>query len=281
MRLQTPIPNSNGVQPGGTATWDLPIGRRYHQLDIEYSGVTLAQMTEIRYIINGEVFHRLSATERDTLNGFDRKAMGGGILSICFDRDNLYRQEGEELTSIQTGSVDPKSGKAITTFKLEIDLAAGAYTPSIKVTAEQSDNDPGRPGPGLLLRTLKFPKALTTVGENEVSDLPKATEGPEKYVWVNRTFIKSPVVTGVEVMRDNLTVFKRSKALNDRRQGDGVRTPQAGYYVIDPLEEGYDFEAINLYNSLSGKPYQDFRYKTTLSAADPSLVFIVEYIGGL
>lgn len=278
MRLQTKIPNSNNVAAGQTGTWDLPIGRRYHQLDIEYSGVTLAQMTEIRVIANGEVIHKLTATERDAINGFDKKVKGGGILSIPFDRDNLYRQEGEELTAIQTGSADPKTGKAITTFKLEIDFAAGS-TPAVTVTATQSDNDPRRPGPGWILRTLRFPRALSINGRNEVADLPKATESAEKYPYINRTYIKSSVVDKVTVERDNLRIFERTKALNDRRQTDGVRTPQAGWYVLDPLEDGYDFEAFNLINPLTGAPYQDFRFQIDLSAADTTAVIIQEYLG--
>lgn len=279
MRLQTKIPNSNGVAANTTATWDLPIGRRYHMLDIEYAGVTLAQMTEIRVIANGEVIHRLSGTERDALNAFDKKVAGGGILTIPFDRDNLYAQAGEELTAIQTGSVDPETGVAITTFKLEMDIGAAA-APVITVTATQSDNNPALKGPGLILRTLKYARNLTLVGENEISDLPKATEGPRKYVWVNRIFFKSANTTKLVIERDNLKIFERSAALNTRRQTDGVRAPQAGYFVYDPLEDGYDFEALNLFNSLTGQPYQDVRYKPTLSGAE-NVTTIMEYIGKL
>ena len=279
MRLQNKIPNANGVAGGSTATWDLPIGRRYHQLDIEYSGVTLAQMTEIRIVANGEVIHRLSGTERDALNAFDRRVAGGGILAVPFDRDNLFSQAGEELTAIQTGSQDPETGVAITTFKLEIDFAAGS-TPVISVTATQSDNDPRVPGTGWIIRTLKFPKTLSIVGENEVSDIPKNTEGPRKYRWINRIAFKSANTNRVTIERDNLRIFERSSALNTRRQADGVRTAQAGFFVVDFLEEGYDFEAMNLVNMATGYAYQDVRYKLNLTAAE-TVTAIVEYIGRL
>lgn len=279
MRLSIPMPNANNVAAGQTATWDLPIGRRYHELNLEYTGVTLAQMTEIRILANGSVIHRYSADERDSMNQFDGRAAAAGILCLPFDRYNLYSQGGEERTAIQTGSADPKTGSKISNFKLEIDIDAAAAAPVITVTAEQSNNLTGAlAGPGALLRTLKFPRTFTTAGEQELSDLPKATEGPS-YQIINRVFFKSANTTKMSIYLDNVELFKRGKALNERKQTDGVRVPQAGYFVFDPLEAGYDWEALKLIYD-NGAPVQDFRYKLTLSGAE-TVNAIVEYVGVL
>ncbi len=280
MRIQVKVPNTSAVTPGTTAVWKLPIGRRYHALQLAYSGgtFTLAHMTAIRIKCNGEVIHEVSATERDALNQFDGRAAAAGILTIPFDRFSLYSQKGEEATAIQTGTADPNSGIAITLFEMEIDIAAGAVTPAIAVTATQSDNDPALKGPGLILRTLKFSKTFGVSGIQEVADLPKGTEGP-KYRFINRTFIKTANTLDLEITRDNRQIFQRTAAVNSRVQVDGVRVPQAGYYVFDPTEEGYDFEPVALATP-EGQPFQDFRYRLNLSGAETA-VFIQEYIGSL
>ena len=280
MRIQIKVPNNSAVTPGTTAVWKLPIGRRYHALQLEYSGTTfnLTHMTAIRVKANGQVIHEVNGAERDSMNQFDGRAAAAGILTIPFDRFSLYSQKGEEATAVQTGTADPQTGIAITLFELEIDIAAGAVAPAVLVTATQSDNDPSVPGPGLILRTLKFSKTFGVSGIQEVADLPKATEGA-KYRFLNRTFIKTANTVDLEITRDNYQIFQRKATVNSRVQLDGVRSPQAGYFVFDPTEEGYDFEPIALATP-AGAPFQDFRYRLNLSAAETA-VFVQEYIGSL
>ncbi|MDP3859012.1 MAG: major capsid protein P2 [Stagnimonas sp.] len=278
MRINVKMPNSNGVAAGQTATFDLPIGRRFHALQLEYSGITLAQMTEIRIIANGEPIHRYSGTQRDVMNQFDGRAAAAGILIIPFDRFNLYEQVGEQATALQTGSAGP-DGIAVTSLKMEIDIDAAAAAPAIACSALQSDNDPAAPGPGRsVLRVLPYSRVLGA-GQAEISDLPKSTEGP-KFLFVNRAFFFNGAdITRARVERSGFTIFERSKALNDRAQLDGVRSPQAGLYVIDPTEEGYDYETIALVQP-NKLPHQDFRYVLTLSAG-ATVVPVIEYIGVL
>lgn len=280
IRISVKVPNSNGVAPGSTAVWKLPIGRRYHALALQYSGTTfnLTHMTDIRVRVNGEVIHQLSATDRDMINQFDGRAAAAGILLIPFDRFGLYTQSGEEATAIQTGSADPTNGIAITLFELEIDIAAGAVAPVVNVTAIQSDNDPAAPGPGLIMRTLRYSRTFGVSGINEIADLPKGTEGP-KYRWLNRTFIRTTSTLDLEIRRSGYELFQRTAGVNSRIQLDGVRVPQANVFVFDPTEEGYDFTPVPLVQS-DGVPYQDFRYRLNMTAAE-TVTLIQEYLGSL
>lgn len=277
MRINVKIPNSNGVAAGQTATWVLPIGRRYHALQLIYAGVTLAQMLSIRIKANGETIMQATGAEWDALNQFDGRAAAAGILLLGFDRFGLYRQDGEEATAIQTGSADGK-GVAITVFSLEIDLDAAAAAPVMSVRAIQSDNDPRKPGPGLIRRLMRYQRVFGAAGVNELSDLPKGTEGP-KFLFVNRVFFKAANITELEIERSNVKIFQRTKALNERMQSDGVRVPQAGYVAYDPSEEGYDFEPLALVGA-DGRPFQDLRYHLTMSAGE-TVTALVEYIGSL
>lgn len=277
MRLHVKIPNSNGVAASQTATFVLPIGRRYHDLRIALTNITVAQVAGIRLKANGENILQCTGPELDSLNQFDGRTAAGTILTIGMDRFGLYSQQGEEITAIQTGSPDPKTGVAITAFTLEIDIGAGPVGPAIEVTATQSDNDPKLPGPGIMRRLMRYSRTFSAGGVVELSDLPKGTEGP-KFQVINRVFLKS-AATNLEIERDNRKIFQRSKTLNDRIQLDGVRVPQAGYFVYDPSEEGYDYEGLTLFGA-DGKPYQDLRYLITLPAGE-TMIALVEYIGAL
>ena len=106
MRIEQRMPPFEGVAAGNTALIKLPIGRRFHSIFLIYSGVTLAQMTEIRVMANGKVFQRFTATERDNMNQFIGQAAAAGILQIPFDRVGLKNREQEELTSVNTGVAD-------------------------------------------------------------------------------------------------------------------------------------------------------------------------------
>lgn len=277
MRLHVKIPNSNGVAASQTATFNLPIGRRYHDLRLALTNITVAQVGQVRIKANGENIRTYSGPELDSINQYDGRAAAGAILTVPFDRFGLYSQKGEEATGIQTGSADPKTGVAITQFTLEVDLTAGPVNPAIEVTATQSDNDPKNPGPGVILRVMRYTRIFGAAGIAELSDLPKGTEGP-KFQGINRVFFKS-AATNLEIERDNRKIFQRSKTLNDRIQVDGVRVPQAGYFVYDPTEEGYDYEFLTLFDDQL-RPFQDLRYLLTLPAGE-TMVALVEYVGAL
>lgn len=280
MRIQVKVPNSNGVAAGATATWSMPIGRRYHSLALQLTNLTAAQLTEIRILANGEVIHRYSGADRDKMNQFDRMTAAdtNHILLIPFDRRGLYNQAGEEATAIQTGSQDPATGVAITDFKMEVDIDPAAVNPAIAVVASQSDNptDKNRQGPGLIRRVMKYTRVFSVAGVNEISDFPKGTEG-SKFIWVNRAFFKTANTLDVEIDRSNFAIFQRTAALNNQVQTNGVRTPQTGWFVFDPTEEGYDWEPVGLLQA-NGIPYQDFRYKLNVSAGE-TITGYIEYLG--
>lgn len=286
MRINVKIPNSSAVVAGQTAHWDMPIGRRYHRLSLQYSGVTLAQLKEIRISANSEPIHRYSAAARDTMNQFDGMAAAGGILEIYFDRYRLYNQQGEENTAIQTAAPDPKTGVAITKFELDIDIDAAAAAPAISVVAQQSNNlSPAQQqalgipqGPGLIRRILQTQIAFAASSWQEIASLPKGTEGT-KFQWINRAFFFTAQTTEMEFWRSGFALFQRTAALNNRAQTNGVRVPQANVFVIDPTEQGYDFEPIALLQS-NGVPYQDMRYRFNLAAAETFNAY-VEYLGKL
>lgn len=267
-RITKRMPTPEGVTAGGQALAKLPIGNAYHDLYLEYSGVTLAQLTEIRIKANGKVIHRYSATERDVMNQFNGLPAANGLLRIPFDRIGLKTRIGEELTLINTGS-RAENGRAITSLHVEIDIDAAATAPVLELYAVQSDARPG--GPGTVMHVLPFTRSAAGAGELQVSDLP--FNGVTSQL-LPRIYIKTANLTKLQIERDTYNIFERKKALNDLVQTEGERVPQAGWYVYDTTERGYGGAMTSL------KGVNDFRLLMEMSAAEQVKIW-PEYIGGL
>lgn len=277
MRTTRVLPSFQGVAAGQTATLNLPIGLTYHAVLLSYAGVTLAQMTEIRIKGNGRLLFTQSAADLDVTNRFmGLQASAGGLLYIPFDRENLITRQGQELTAIGTGapvSMDAGTPQApnpnynptpLSTLQIEIDISGAAAAPALSASAVQSAPRPL----GAILKRRRFNYNIAGAGEFEISDLPKGD-------LINMILIKTVNgnVDKVVLERDNFVAFERTKEQNSFIQTDGVRVPQANWFVIDPTENGYGSESlVTMVN--------DFRLKLTTDGAETVTLF-VDYLGSI
>ncbi|MCS6238012.1 hypothetical protein G3495_23445, partial [Shewanella baltica] len=90
MRTTVKLPSFSNVAAGNTATLELPIGRTYDKIHIAYTGVTLAQMKNIRLEVNGKAI--LEFKDGQALadyNKFYKRNTANGILDLHFKRDEL------------------------------------------------------------------------------------------------------------------------------------------------------------------------------------------------
>lgn len=269
--IEQRVPSPEGVSAGNTATFKCQIGRQYLELQLEYSGVTLAQLTEIRVMANGKAIHTYSGEERDTMNQYMGMAAANGILRIPFTRSLLKTMAGELETGITTGVPD-KNGRLITAFNIEVDIDAAAAAPSLKLQATQANPSAG--GPGTIMHIKRFRRNLSGAGEFEVSDIPFG--GPTTLA-LNRAFIfegAGQTIDKVKIERNLRSIWERSKALNERLQSDNKRVPQAGLVVVDKTERGYGGDLIDLAG------YNDFRYLLT-SSGEQSITMLLETFGVL
>lgn len=281
-RINVRMPAPEGIGAGQTATFKLPIGRRYHALHLTGSAATsgfgVDDLTEIRVLANAKVIQRFTAVERNAMNAHDGRVdaaidSNNFILTLPFDRYNLMTKAGEEETAINTGSVDPTTGKSIASFAVEIDVAGSGFTgaPSLSMSADQSEALPG--GPGTVPHILRSTRDFAGAGEYDISDLPR---GGETTLALDKIFFKPSAndISQVKIESDQYTIYERVKALNNRVLTDGIRVPQNGYFVIDRTEWGYGGDPIPLVGP------QDFRYKVTLTGA-ATVVILSHYIGRL
>jgi hypothetical protein len=269
--IETRMPSFEGGQAGTVATLKLPIGLRYHSLSLEYSSITLAEMTEIRLKANGKVFQKYSATDLDVLNQQKGLAAAAGLLFIPFDRIGLLNRADRERTAINTGVADA-NGNAINSFTMEIDIAGGVSgTPVLRVDATQSAPVAG--GPGVIINIRPETRTISGAGELEVSDYQYNTPTAQA---ITAMHLKPSAgsISKVKIERNLRPIWERKAALNTRVQSNGIRVPQAGWFHVDTAEKAYAGNTI----SLGGA--QDFRVIMDCGEA-MQVKSLIEYIGVL
>lgn len=259
-----------GVNPSSTATTRLPLGLSYEKIIVPYGGTTFtpANMSEIRIVANGEVIRRYAdATKLDTINQFDKigSASTGKLLVLPFVRHGLKTKGARDLTILGTGlGVSEQNPNPITTLSLEIDIKSSAVAPTLGAPILHQT----APMPtGAIIKTRQYFYSPQGAGNFDISDIPKGE-------LFNRVFFFGSNIDGITILRDNFTVFERTKAVNERFQTDGVRAPQSGLVVFDPTEEGLGAEG------LVTKGVQDLRFRLNMSGAE-DIEVVVETISVL
>lgn len=259
MKGNSKLPSFTGVAANQTATLRIPIGWTYEQLWLQYSGVTLAQMTGIRLVANGiTVLDYRGATVLDTINQFHGRAAANGFLAIDLNRFGLRTRQAEELTGIGTGLPPRNPGDTvIQTLALEVDIASAASNPALNCWAK-------REGPShldVIKHVRPFTYSPAGVGEYEVSDLPKGH-------LFNTVHLMSGDVNALKIESDNRIVFERPDGLNRVIQADGVRVPQSNVFTFDPTEEGNGGEMLRTAG------VQDLRFRLEMGAAATVPIYV-------
>ena len=282
MRFDTKMPSPDAaVTASGIVTFKLPIGQRYHDLQLVATGAGTAfgldDITEIRVICNSKIIQRFSASDRNNMNLFDGREdatidADNFTLVIPFDRYNLLSKDGEEFTALNTGSKDAQD-RSINQLSVELDIAATGWsgTPVLTMYATQSESVPG--GAGALPYMLKSVRDYGGSGTYEISDLPR---GGITSQFIDKIFFvpSTGTLENLQVLANQTKLFERTAALNERKQRDGVRVPQAGWYAIDRTEHGYASDPFDL------RGLADWRIKLDVSAAS-QLKMYTHYVGGL
>lgn len=255
-----------GVAAGQTATCRIATNLTLHQILVAYSGATLAQLNEARLVLNGKVVQRFTELSKlNSYNQYDGRAAASGVIVLDMDRYGLRTREGEEFTAIGMGVLDDP--QRVTTAVLEIDIDAAAVGPVLSAKGVFSAPRPL----GLIKHVREFTKTAA-VGTFEIADIPRLGA-------INRIFFDDSQVTiaSVRIERDGYTIFERTTAENELMQADGVRVPQAGYWIIDPTEGGNGAEAIEY-----GNDVRDLRIFLEVTAIGTGqLPYSIEYIGPL
>jgi len=279
-KITRKLPNPEGVQAGGTATFRIPVGRRFHALylDYAYSATTqnVADFEEIRIFANGQVIQRFTGTERDVLNQFDGKAASVGVLEIPFDRSGLKTVVGQEETAVNTGVADAE-GRMITSMYMEIDLNSGMTIAASDLSLYSKQSEAIEGGPGTIPYIRREQRNSSGADSDfQISDFVNpGVNAPDKVALNRITFIPSTgSIAELKIERNGYTIFERTDEINRVIQNAGVRKAQSGYYMIDSTENAYGGEPVELFGMT------DYRYHLDVSAA-MTITCLSEYLGVL
>lgn len=266
-RLET-LPGFNGVAAGQTATIDLPATETYARLGINYSkgGVDATEatfgtdLTELRFRINGKVQRRLSAAEIIDLNVFRGKPFTAGILPIFFAEPWRRTTQGED--ALAWGMAD------VSTFQLEIDLAAGLV--GALVLNAKALKIPVVQPMGAIVKWRKFTVPVTAAGQVTVSTLPKT----DAYYGLH---FRTADVSAVRVLVDNREEINGTRAELHDLLDDMDFVPDAAmtHVLFDSTRRVADALGMKRAN---GALVQDFRVDLTMAAATTHTL-ITEVVG--
>ncbi|NKF52787.1 hypothetical protein G3R49_19710 [Shewanella sp. WXL01] len=266
------LPSFSNVSAGNTATLELPIGRTYDKLHVNYSGVTLAQMKNIRLEVNGKAIIEFPDGQalQDYNKYYGRNAVAG-VLDFHFKRDEMKTLEDARVFALGTSNapfVDQRTKQTVVpeqianvTLRIEIDAAATA--PKLEAFAIQSN-----PAPFGMCTKVKTTYVALNAGVTEVDRLVRTARIMAVHVRSAAT------ITRVEVELDSMKIYELPITLAEKIQVDHGRQPQDGLVSQDFILEGDILQALSMQGT------QDFRiriYSDDAAAAD----IVVEYLDGL
>lgn len=254
-RKSNKLPSFTNVSAGSTAVLNLPLGLSYDRVDLNFAGVTLAQMRNIRLEVNGKVLQKWKDGERlNALNKyFGRGAATSSILPINFVRKEMHDLMQRRVFAIGTQN--------ISTLSLLIDIDRAATNPTLKATAIKSNAAPI----GLVTRLKTFPVSFSTAGTHDVDNLPI-----EPHQRIAAIHLFSSDVTECELEIDNEIVWDMTKVQAQKIQVDHSRAVQSNALSLDFILEG------DLAQAVTGLGIQDFRLKPTTSGPT-TIDIVVEY----
>jgi len=268
LRQTRKMPPFDGFAASSTATLRCPIGLTYHSILVKIDGPTVAQLTELRVLVNGVAMQRYNAAELLKYNVYMGAATTAEYYHLFFDRIGLLTRTGETLTAYGTGMPDDPT--PIQTMTLEVDIASGATTTDIEAWAIQTAPSAA----GVVRKIHKFIRAVAAAGDLQVSDLPQGDLISSMY-WVVPQASSALNMNRLRVEVNNFTIFDRTIAANAVIAAQyGKRTPLTNQdFTFDTTEAGYGADAIVTQN------ISDLRFTGTFVAANTGFSILVEYIG--
>ncbi|WP_120512000.1 major capsid protein P2 [Photobacterium salinisoli] len=256
-RMTKKLPSFSNVSAGATATLNMPLGLSYHQVLIDFSGVTLAQMKNIRFEINGKVVQKWANGERlNKLNQhYGRGAATATTLPIWLTRPEMDSLAEQRVFAFGTSDVQ--------TLSLLIDIDDAAAAPKLTAHAIKGNQAPL----GIITKIKTFPVSFATSGEQEIDNLPLP---PTARIAAIHLF--SADVSRCELEMNGQNVFEADKTLISKIQTDYGRTPlSTEKLTLDFMLEGDMSQAL----VLAG--VQDFRLRPVLDNPG-SIDVVVEYL---
>lgn len=273
MRLYQKLPSFSSVAKGETAVLTCPIGATYDQITVKHTGVTAAQIKNIKIKANGKLLTSFkSGTDLNKFNDRYQYAVTAGFLDFHFKRDEMKTLIEKRVLSLGTAAPHPQlwpSADVITSLTIEFDIDINAAAPVLKAFADQSDAAPF----GMCTKNRHVPLSISA-GENEIDNIVMSPNTRILAIHV----VTAATVDHLKVQRNGATLFDLPTEVVAKLNKANDRNAQTNWDSVDFVLEGDIKQAVSCDN------VQDFRL--TITAADDTTAstpayLIVEYVSGL
>lgn len=272
MRLYQKLPSFSSVAKGETAVLTCPIGATYDQITVKHTGVTAAQIKNIKIKANGKLLTSFkSGTDLNKFNDRYQYAITAGFLDFHFKRDEMKTLLEQRALSLGTAAPNQfwPQADVITSITIEFDIDPNATAPVLKAFAYQSDVAPF----GMCTKNRHVPLAISA-GENEIDNIVMAPNTRILAIHV----VTAATIDHLKVQRNGATIFDLPTEVVAKLNAANDRNAQTDWDSIDFVLEG------DIKQAVSCDDVQDFRL--TITAADDTTAstpayLIVEYVSAL
>lgn len=229
--------------------------------------LTAAQVTLVRMFLNDKECFSMAGADLDVANQYSNSAASAtdSTLWIPFAGLGLLNQADEEATAVHVG-VPHKDGTIVQSIRIELDISGAAVNPTLAARAVVRDAVAGRDPFFPFVRNTNID--VQSGGKKTIPDVVDTRSSREQYV--TSVFFKTANLTNLRIQRNGVDMFDRPVVENKRIQKDGVRFPQAGWYVFDCRENGYG----SVFDSLPAGGVQSLNWELTMSAAESITAYV-------
>jgi len=271
MKSLKQLPTIANVAAGNTVSVTMPVGNVYEQVMIYYSGVTPAQLKNIKLELNGRLVSEYPNGSRlVSIDNHYKRNQTAGALTIYFNRPELHQLGDRRFFGLDTNQT-----QGITIASISIDIDAAATSPELKAYAITTQSVPNVPN--YLTKTRRFIVPVSAAGQFDIDNIPKplgaSIAAVHLYMPDGADADAKCDITKAELLVDNVNWHDIDALVAADIQTANGRAPQvAESTVIDLIIDGDIKHALPLTQNI-----QDFRLRCTAAAAGQVEV-MVEYI---
>jgi len=249
------LPSFSNVSAGSTAVLQVPLGYSYNAINLEYSGVTLAQLQDIEVRINGKVMQSfVDGVRLQDINKYYDRNIESGFVTLWFETPE-FKEDFVRSTAIGTADVS--------TFDVAVNIDAGAAAPVLKGHAIRSNNLPL----GAIVKFKRFSASAAAAGIKEIDNLPREAR-------IKAIHLFKADISQAEIELDSTIFYDPSKTLGAKIQTDYERVPDtAKMTTVDFTLHGDPMQALLVQNAF------DFRLRALCDTAG-AFDIVVEYLSG-
>jgi Viral coat protein P2 N-terminal domain len=268
------MPQLQNVGPNQRVSIRLPLGQTYQKLYLVLgTNILKSLISNIRMRINNKEFVSWSsAAHMELLLAYKGNNTSTATMLVIDFTERLAREEA----GMQFGAIAATQEAGVQELTLEFDLGTYTAVPASTIEAWADVDMPS--GNPVIARIQSQQKVFAAAAEENIY-VPFGANGYQ----VKRLVFVGASIDSARVRRDGSEIFESlPAAVNNARQIDFGRVPQAGSYIVDFMPDSLQSNAFNtaLLRGADGKsavPVQNLDIRLKVTAGTTVTTYIESY----